>query len=91
MAPISGIYGFSLAAYMASVGYWVVLELVVDFKPVMYVKTGHYTKRQVNMATNFVLLNLTQGAEVWPRYVTGSRYLYGDGITTFSGSLLTEV
>lgn len=89
-APVSGIYGFSLTSYLGTTGYIVYLELVFDGLPIAYLKTGHYTSRQYAMATNFVLVNMTQGMEVWPRYQSGSGYLYGDGVTTFSGYLLKE-
>lgn len=94
IAPVSGLYGFSLATYL-SPSYWVAMELVADYKSILRVKHGHNSdsryNRQVNMGTNFVIVNMTQGSEVWPRYVTGSGRLQGEGITTFSGYLIQEM
>lgn len=90
VAPVTGIYGFSLTAFLGSTGYVIVLELVHDGQSIGLLKTGHYSSRQYAMATNFLLVNMTQGSEVWPRYQSGSAYLWGDGVTTFSGYLLHE-
>lgn len=93
IAPVSGIYGLSLAAYMDP-RYYVYLDLVLETTPIMHVKTGHYysgsTNRLYNMGTNFVLANLTAGDHVWPRYAGGSGYLFGEGVSTFSGFLLYQ-
>jgi len=91
IAPVNGLYGFSLTAYIGSTGRIITLEIVQDGNAIAYVKTGHYTNRQYAIATNYVLVNMTRGTEVYPRYQTGSGYLYGDGVTTFSGVLLQEL
>lgn len=94
VAPVDGLYGFSLAVYMA-VRYSIKMELVENGKPFLYVQTAHYyssrDNRQENMATNFAIVNITKGTEVWPRYISGSGTLYGNGIPTFSGYLLHEL
>ena len=53
---------------------------------------AHLYFRQVNMGTNFVLLNVTAGETVWPEYLgdSDSARIYGDGVTTFTGFLLHE-
>lgn len=89
-APVSGIYGLSLTAYMSS-PYWVSMQLKRNSSPVLTVKTGHYTSRQLSMGTNFVLVNMTQGDEVWPAYETGSGYLWAEGISTVSAFLLYQL
>lgn len=94
VAPVSGLYEMSLTMYMAA-GYWTGLELVVNGKALTKVKTGHYssgsTDRQVNMATNSVIANLTAGDAVWPRFTEGTARLWADGVSTFSGVLLHEL
>ncbi|XP_052778538.1 complement C1q tumor necrosis factor-related protein 3-like [Mya arenaria] len=94
VAPVSGIYGFSLAAYM-SPRYYVYIDLLKENAPILHVKTGHYysgsTNRQVNLGTNFVLTNMTKGDHVWAKYSGGSAYLFGEGVSTFSGFLLYEL
>ncbi|WAR25977.1 MMRN2-like protein [Mya arenaria] len=90
VAPVSGIYGFSLATYMTP-GRYVLMDLVRENTPILHVKNGHYSGRQVIMGTNFVLANLTKGEHVWPKYTGGSAYLFGEGVSTFSGFLLYEL
>lgn len=93
VAPVDGLYGFSLSVYMA-VRYYIRMELVANGRPILKVQTGHYYRssynRQENQATNFVVANLTKGTDVWPRYITGSGYLHGNGVPTFSAFLLHE-
>jgi hypothetical protein len=93
VAPVDGLYGFSLAVYMA-VRYSIKMEVVANGKPILKVQTAHYYSssynRQENMATNFAIVNITKGTEVWPRYISGSGTLYGQGVPTFSGFLLHE-
>jgi len=92
VVPVSGIYGFSLTMYMDAVNYWTVLELVKNDQPFMYVRTGHYTSKMVNMATNFGLVNATVGDEVWVKFVTSSgTRVYADGVSTFTGVLLFQL
>lgn len=75
-------------------GTYIYMDVVQDAQSIMHVKHGHYYSsrynRQINMGTNFVLVNITKGTEVWPRYVGGSGQLSGDGVPTFSGALLNE-
>ena len=92
VAPASGLYGFSLAIYMAP-GYWAGVRLVDNGNVILSVRTGHYrgsssTDRRINMAANYVIRNITVGDEVWPQYVTGSGRLWAEGVTTFSAVLL---
>lgn len=93
-APVDGLYGFSLTVYMA-VRYSIKMELVANGKPIVYVQTAHYYSgtynRQENMATNFAIVNITKGTEVWPRYISGSGTLYGNGVPTVSAFLLHEL
>lgn len=93
IAPVDGLYGFSLTVYMA-VRYSIRMELVADGKPILNIQTAHFyssrENRQENMATNFAIVNITKGTEIWPRYVSGNGYLYGSGVPTFSGYLLHE-
>ncbi|KAH3881288.1 complement C1q tumor necrosis factor-related protein 3-like [Dreissena polymorpha] len=92
-APVSGIYGLSFAAHKVPGG-WVGMTLVRENSPILNTKTGHYAystiNRQVSMGTNFVLVNMTQGQEAWPKYSDGSASLDGQGVSTFSGFLLYE-
>lgn len=97
VAPVSGLYEMSLSMFMnpGRSDYWTGLRLVVNGKSLLNIKTGHYyyssTNRQINMATNSAIANLTAGDEVWPQYVNGGARLWADGVTTFSGVLLHEL
>lgn len=78
-----------------AVRYTIQMELVADGKPILKVQTGHYYSssynREENMATNFAIVNITKGTDVWPRYISGSGMLYGNGVPTFSGYLIHQL
>ena len=59
----------------------------------VYNKSFSFFHRQVNMGTNFVMLNVTAGETVWPEYLgdSDSARIWGDRVTTFSGFLLHEL
>ena len=94
IAPVSGLYAFSLATYLDPDND-VYMELMQDASSIMYVKHGHIKDRTydrlLNMGTNAIVVNITKGTEIWPRYAGGSAKLQGDGIPTFSGVLLQEL
>lgn len=100
IVPVSGIYGFSLTTYLQS-RYYLEAEVVAsynstEYQHLLHVKHGHYydgsrVNRLFSMGTNYAIVNMTQGTEVWPRYVGGSGRLEGEGVPTFSGVLLYEL
>ncbi|KAL4226942.1 hypothetical protein ACF0H5_014919 [Mactra antiquata] len=89
IAPYNGLYGVSLSVHTTA-SYYIRMELVADGHSILKVQTGHSSRKQINQGTNFVIANLTKGDEVWPRYIAGSGYLYGNNVPTFSAYLLHQ-
>ena len=88
VAPVSGLYGFSLTLFM-NPGYWTAVTLLRNGNQVLRVKTGH--ARQYNMGTNYIIGSFSVGEEILLQYNTGSgSRLCGSGVTTFTGVLLHE-
>ncbi|XP_063431069.1 heavy metal-binding protein HIP-like [Mytilus trossulus] len=91
IAPVSGLYQFSVTA-CAATNHYIVLELIVNARVVGKVLTGDTGYNECS--SNSFLVQLSTGDDVYVQHKTAGDYLLANpaaGFPTFSGVLLNVI
>lgn len=88
--PENGVYLFTFTIATDLLAHWVVIKLVVDNRETTEAATDPQYDTHVEMASNTVILRLSQGESVWLEVAkSNDAHLWtGPHTTTFSGVLL---